>query len=468
MGVIARGIRNAFRNSVRTVSIVIILGLSVGLALTMVVARQAVNTKIASIKSSIGNTITVSPAGSRGFAGGGNPLTAANVTAIKNTAHVTTATATLTDRLTTAGQTTPSFGGATTNSNATTNLTSPITPGTLGSRFGGGGGGGGATSNANFTLPISITGTTAPTSTAVAGANQLKITSGTAIDGNATTNVALVGKDLASKNNLAAGSTFTGYGQTITVSGIFDAGNTFSNAGVIMPLETVQNLSAQPGGVTSVIVQVDSITNLESTTTALKSALGSAADVVSQQDTSNQALAPLENIKNISLISLIGAVVAGAVIILLTMLMIVRERRREIGVLKAIGSSNLKIMVQFMTEAVTFTLAGAVIGLGIGVVGSNPVTKLLVNNASSTSSTGGAGAGGGRAGGFGGGVGRGAGAALRFAGQSGASLRNVQAAVGWSILLYGLGAAIIIAIVGSAIPALLISRVRPAEVMRTE
>ena len=461
MGVIARGIRNAFRNSVRTVSIVIILGLSVGLALSMLVARQAVNSKIASVKSSIGNTITVSPAGARGFTGGGNPLTAANVATIKQTTHVASATATLTDRLTTAGQATPSFGGAATNSNATTNLTSPVSPGTLGRRFGGGNGG--ATTNANFTLPIGVTGTTNPTSTQVASANQLKIISGSTIDGNGTANVALVGKDLASKNNLTVGSTFTGYGQTIKVSGIYDAGNTFTNAGIIMPLGTVQNLSAQTGDVTSVIVQVDSISNLEPVTNALKSALGSAADVVSQQDSSSQALAPLENIKNISLISLVGAIVAGAVIILLTMLMIVRERRREIGVLKAIGSSNLKIMVQFMTEAVTLTLAGAVIGLGIGVVGSSPVTKLLVNNANPANSAGGPGAGG-----FGGGIGRGAGGALRLAGQSGASLRNVQAAVGWNILLYGLAAAIVIAIVGSALPALLISRVRPAEVMRAE
>ena len=37
-------------------------------------------------------------------------------------------------------------------------------------------------------------------------------------------------------------------------------------------------------------------------------------------------------------------VVAGAIIIFLTMMMIVRERRREIGVLKAIGASNVNVV----------------------------------------------------------------------------------------------------------------------------
>jgi ABC-type lipoprotein release transport system permease subunit len=40
--------------------------------------------------------------------------------------------------------------------------------------------------------------------------------------------------------------------------------------------------------------------------------------------------------------------------------------------------------------------------------------------------------------------------------------------VGFSILLYGLLAALLIAIVGTAFPAWLTAKVRPAEVMRTE
>ena len=48
------------------------------------------------------------------------------------------------------------------------------------------------------------------------------------------------------------------------------------------------------------------------------------------------------------------------------MVMVVRERRREIGVFKAIGASNIKIMSQFIAEAVTLTFLGMLAGIIIG------------------------------------------------------------------------------------------------------
>ncbi len=203
--------------------------------------------------------------------------------------------------------------------------------------------------------------------------------------------------------------------------------------------------------------------------TALQKTLGNAADVVSDQSASADTLSSLDNVKTIATYSLVGALVAGAVIIFLSMLMIVRERRREIGVLKAIGSSNAKISWQFVTEALTLTGMAAVVGVVAGVILSNPVLDALVSG--SSSSTGpttfrgpGGGPPGGGAGGpirIGGGLGRG------FT-QFGDVLSNVHATVGFSILLYGLLAAIVIAVVGTALPSWLIAKIRPAEVMRTE
>lgn len=447
MNVVTRGIRNAFRNGVRTFSIIFILALSIGLALTMLVARQAVQAKINSVKSSIGNTITISPAGARGFQGGGEPLTEAELAKAAGTAHVVSVTKILQDRL------------ESTNSN----LVSAIDAGTLGRRNNGGtpsdvpappsGANGGVATTRSFTPPVFLIGTNTTDGAILNGGGSVTIKSGAKFDAAKDANVALVGQSLATKNNLNVGSTFTAYGSAITVVGIFDAGNTFSNNTVVMPLATVQRLSNQAGQVSSAIVQVDSITNLSATTTSLQGTLGtSVADVVSQQDTSTQALAPLENIKTISTYSLFGAVIAGAIIILLTMMMIVRERRREIGVLKAIGSSNAKVMLQFISEAITFTMIAAVVGIGIGVAAGSPVTKLLVTSSSNASQTGG-------------GPGRGF---ARLAGLGGQSIRNVTTNVSWTILLYGLLAALIIAILGSAIPAWLIAKVRPAEVMRAE
>jgi putative ABC transport system permease protein len=42
-----RGIRNAFRSATRTVSIILILGLAIGLAVVMLTAHRSVSDKIA-------------------------------------------------------------------------------------------------------------------------------------------------------------------------------------------------------------------------------------------------------------------------------------------------------------------------------------------------------------------------------------------------------------------------------------
>jgi putative ABC transport system permease protein len=280
----------------------------------------------------------------------------------------------------------------------------------------------------------------------------------------------MISKSMASKNNLSVGSTFTAYGTTLTVSGIFTVSNEADAGTVVVSLPTEQGLSGQTGDVTSAVATVDSLSNLSSVTTAIKNTLGSStADVTSSLTQANNTIAPLNSVKNISLFSLIGAVIAGAIIILLVMVMIVRERRREIGVLKAIGGSNLKIILQFITEAITLTILGAIIGLIIGVIGGTPVTKLLVNNSTSSTTTTSQFGGSGAVRTSGGGGGGGSFFATRLGGSNIVSgVKDIKAAAGWSILLYGFGAAIVIAVLGSTLAAGLIAKIRPAEVMRTE
>ena len=484
MNTITFGMRNATRNLVRSTSIVVILGLVIGLSLAMLIAHQAVNNKIKTVEGTIGNTISISPAGYSGFSSVNNALTTSQLSKVSSLPHVTGLQETLTDRLTTIGSSQPSspFGGSSNSNAGQTSLTSPVKlnvnrSGTSASGSNGSGGqfkvfisggfGGGAGIPSNFSLPISIVGTNEPTNV---NGQSVTITSGTALDGSSNSNDAMISKSMASKNNLKVGSTFTAYSTTLTVSGIFTSASGALSNDVIVSLPTEQRLSGESGAVTSATATVDSLSNLSSTTSVISKALGSSASVVSAQTEANNTVAPLNSVKNVSFYSLVGATIAGAAIILLTMVMIVRERRREIGVLKAIGASNTRVVSQFMAEAVTLTLIASVIGIGLGVVAGNPITQTLVSN-STNSSTGASngpmpGSGGGgffRAGGsgFGGRIGSG-GHVLRQ------DISSIHSVVGWSIILYGLGAAILIAIVGSACASWMITKIRPSEVMRTE
>ena len=477
MNTITLGVRNAFRNLVRSVSIIFILGLSIGLCLVMLVAHQAVGAKITDVKASIGNTVTISPAGFNSFSQANNALTTDSLSKVGSLPHVTNLTENLTDRLTTVGSPQPSFGRFSdeANSNSQTSLTSPVT---LNSNNSASGPGfkvfvnGGGSLPANFSLPIPIVGTTDPTKL---DSNDAVLKSGKMIDGSKDSNNAIVSTSMANKNNLKIGSTFTAYSQTMTVVGIFDAGNEAANSTIVVSLPALQRLTSQSGAVTSAIATADSLDNLSSVTAAIKNTLGSSADVQSAEDEANAAVQPLQNVQGISMVSLIGAIVAGSIIILLTMIMIVRERRREIGILKAIGASNARVIFQFMAEAVTLTLIGALVGVIIGVAGGNPVTNMLVTSSNITPTVNASAPSGGfgqrfRGGGEGGFAARPVTGNFFQRGGNGLanSAHNITTNVGWSILGYGLLAALVIAAVGSALAGWMIARVKPYEVMRAE
>jgi len=455
-----RGIKNAFRNTVRSVGVIVILAVAIALSISMLVARDAVTKKINDVRASTGNTITVSPKGFFGFQGGGTPLTDAQMSEIASVAHVTVVRASLNERLT----------------SSETSLTSGITPGTLGQQFGGGGFGGATGTTTTFSIPITVTGTTDPGNALTGGASgggTEKLTSGSSFSASSSGDVAIIGTTLASANKLTVGSTFTAWKTSIKVIGIYNAQSTFANNGVLMPLATVQKLAGAANQVTGATVVVDNVNNVASTAKAISAKLGSAADVTSQQQATLTALAPLNSVKTISTYTLFGAVGAAGIILLLSMLMIVRERRREVGVLKALGASNRSVIGQFIAESTTFTVLGSIVGLIVGILLSSPITSALVSASSNTTSGGGGftrnGFGGGPGGGFGGGgfTRPTTSSGLRFGGFH-STITQVHAAVGWSTLLFAFIAAIVVAIVGSAVATATILRIRPAEVLRSE
>ena len=452
MNVVSRGVKNALRSPLRSGAIVLMLAISIGLILSMLVARGSVDAKISSVKANSGTIVTISPAGVMGFAGGGNPLTAAQLATITKTAHIASTSASLSDQL---GATDTnlvssiefgSFGMRQQRfSNESSAMTSTVASGDTTST---------ETTRPTLTPHITVTGTTNPNSISTDGSD-LKLTSGKTIDGNSSNLVALVGSDLATKNSLSVGSTFTAYGSTVTVSGIFNTGNKFQDSGIVMPLATVQNLTSQVGAVTSVTANVDSSDNVNAVVASLKSSLGTAADITSQAEQAASSVSSLQSISSLALAGVIGATIAGAVIVLLAMVMIVRERRREIGVIKAIGGSNKKVIGQFVVEALTLTVIGSIIGLAFGVLVSGPMTNSLVSSQTSSPSSSQ--------------MDRGSFGAIRKSfGQIGTNFTQVTSSITPTIFVSAIGITLLIAIIGSAVPTWFIARVRPAEVLRTE
>jgi len=76
----------------------------------------------------------------------------------------------------------------------------------------------------------------------------------------------------------------------------------------------------------------------------------------------------------------IGTLLAGIIGVSNIMLIIVKERTREIGVKRALGATPLNIISQIILEAVTLTTLAGYIGLVIGVALLSLIDKIMVNS----------------------------------------------------------------------------------------
>jgi putative ABC transport system permease protein len=411
-----RGIRNAFRNAVRAVSVVVILGLAIGLGFVMLIANRSVAGKVATTLSSIGNTVTIGVPGNPAGGQPGRNLTTAELAPIAHLHGVTGIDETL-------------HGAAEPRGRTQTARTS-LRP-------------------AGLTPAVYFSGSTQPANPVNIGASVLRIVSGRAISGTSPAGVAMVSTAMARKNGLTAGSAFTAYGETLTVAALFDSDSRPGNDTVVTSLPVLQRLTGEADQVSTAVVTVASLGQLTATTSAIERALGPVASVTSDLADASQAIGDLDTVKSIALYSLAGATTAAVVILFLVMVMIVRERKREIGILKAIGASNGRIMAQFTTEAATFTLLGLAVGVVAGLVAASPVTSTLVSNSGASSAAGGAGL---------------PGAPSPFLSH----LTNVNAQVGWVVILGALAAAVVVAVLASTATTWIIARIRPAEVLRSE
>jgi ABC-type antimicrobial peptide transport system permease subunit len=149
----------------------------------------------------------------------------------------------------------------------------------------------------------------------------------------------------------------------LTIVGMYASGYIFGDLQLFMPIDTFRSIYGVDHGYSWVFVRVDSVENVAVVARQLKDAIGDVADGLAPENAAVFTATTSKTVTQLSRIGALLAIVLMVVVIFFVFLMQVRERVREIGTLKAIGSGNGGVTAQFLTEAIALALLGGLVGL---------------------------------------------------------------------------------------------------------
>ncbi|MDF2866360.1 MAG: ABC-type antimicrobial peptide transport system, permease component [Clostridia bacterium] len=230
-----------------------------------------------------------------------------------------------------------------------------------------------------------------------------KITDGEIFDIDSS-NSCVISIELAEENSLKVGSTFKlnnpnneAESYTFTVTGIYEDTSEsgefsmFSNSAnqILTTYNTLNNIVTKSNEVedSKLNIQTNATFNLVSAdvvdafTSELKvKGLSDYYTVSTNLESFNQSIAPLKNLSSFATTFLIIVLLIGGSILVILNMLNIRERKYEIGVLRAIGMKKRMVLSQFVIELLMVTSISIILGSTIGSVASVPVANYMLQS----------------------------------------------------------------------------------------
>jgi putative ABC transport system permease protein len=273
--------------------------------------------------------------------------------------------------------------------------------------------------------------------------------------------VLVMSLNLSEYYSVSVGDKVEVYGEYFKIVGIYDS----TERTVYMNISDLQRITGNIGNISRLDVYAEDVSYVDSIAEVIEVAY-SDLYITTYEDrltrlenmqemyetTLENAESTLSQTQTVAFEEILIAVVATSLIVLFMMLYSVRERTKEIGVLKAIGFSNWSVMSQFMLEGILLSVMAGGVGAVIGIVGAPVISSLLLPSANSVNLF--------------------SSQQQGFSGQGvnfqTALSQSVAATADSQMILLVFGVVILLGAIGSLYPAWRASRTSPMEALRYE
>lgn len=157
---------------------------------------------------------------------------------------------------------------------------------------------------------------------------------------------------------------------------------------IFVNLTTANTMKGTSDTVDSAVFNISNPENLSNFASEAKGGIDTSKyQIITSDEIYKQMLQPLNNVSAFAQNIVILVAIAGAVILTLIVILSIRERRYEIGVLMSLGESRLKIIGQFFIELLAVSGVSIIIASVAGnFVGNAIGSQLLAQQNSSSSS----------------------------------------------------------------------------------
>ena len=156
---------------------------------------------------------------------------------------------------------------------------------------------------------------------------------------------------------------------SFTIAGIFNMGmSEYDSSFIFMPLSLAQTYFKYPGSVTSVEIRVDTPDSARAIARQVADVVGPKLKVLSWQDTNVPLFNALEVERNVMFLILTLIILVAAMNIISGLIMLVKDKGRDIAILRTMGATRGMVMRIFLISGASVGVIGTAVGFTLGVV----------------------------------------------------------------------------------------------------